>query len=256
MMRAYIVTGCSRGLGLALTRRLLAQGAHVVGVARQAPPAFEPAGDAARFAFIACDLSSPEEAARLIPRALEQLGDGPFDSLCLINNAGIVTPIAAAGDYPDEEASRAIAINLTSPVQMCNALLGQARSLTTDLRILNISSGAAVSVYPGWGIYGATKAALDHFSRHVALENAGRPNPVRIASLYPGVVDTDMQSTIRASDEQHFPQRARFDALKQEGGLSTPESTAEHILIYLHRADFGSEPVIDIRNLTFSTEKP
>ncbi|BEV71215.1 MULTISPECIES: SDR family NAD(P)-dependent oxidoreductase [unclassified Paludibacterium] len=249
-MRGYLLTGCSRGLGLAMTRQLLAEGATVVGIARQAPAEPLPG----HFVFVAADLSQPDEVAGLMPRLLAALGDGPFSSLSLINNAGVVTPMALAGHYPAQAVIDAFNINLLSAVLLTNAFLASAARLTQDLRVLNISSGAAAHAYPGWGIYGASKAGLDHFSRHAALEQAAQPNGARVVSLYPGVIDTEMQARIRASDPQDFPQRDRFDALKAEGGLSGPAQAAARILHYLHHADFGREPVIDIRNLSISAD--
>ena len=64
-------------------------------------------------------------------------------------------------------------------------------------RILNISSGAGRNPYEGWGAYCTTKAGLDHFSRVVAMEQANEQYPVEIVSIAPGIIDTDMQATIR-----------------------------------------------------------
>lgn len=251
-MLAAIVTGCSRGLGLSLTRQLLQQGYRVAGIARNPPIGLEPELDDGRFCFIQADLADSAEAKTLIDRALDSLGHHSFERLCLINNAGVVTPMAQAGDYDQLQVNAALAINLTTPILLTNAFLGTAADRCPDLRILNISSGAAVSTIPGWGIYGASKAAIDHFSRHVALEQASTQQPARIAALYPGVVDTDMQSTIRMSKQEQFPHKPRFDALKRDGGLSSPEETARQILHYLHSDAFGTETVVDIRTLSLT----
>jgi benzil reductase ((S)-benzoin forming) len=246
-MRAAIITGCSRGLGLALCRQLLARGYQVVGIARNPPPLPHTAADGGRFTFISADLADSHNAGILIERALDTTGHRPLEQLLLINNAGVVTPMAQAGNYDSQQVSSALAINLTTPILLTNAFLAATAHRCNDRRILNISSGAAVNTYPGWGIYGASKAALDHFSRHVAEEQAGASSPARIAALYPGVVDTDMQSSIRQSDQQQFTQRARFEALKRDGGLSSPEESAEKILCCLNAEAFGSETVLDIR---------
>lgn len=249
-MLAAIVTGCSRGLGLSLTRQLLQQGYRVVGIARNPPTGLEPELDDGRFCFIPADLSDSTEAKTLIDRALDSLGHHRFERLCLINNAGVVTPMAQAGDYNPLQVNAALTINLTTPILLTNTFLGTASGLSPDLRILNISSGAAVNTIPGWGIYGASKAAIDHFCRHVALEQAGMEQPARIAALYPGVIDTDMQSAIRMSNPKQFPQKPRFDALKRDGGLSSPEETARQILDYLLSDAFGTEIVVDICTLS------
>jgi len=250
-MRAYIITGCSRGLGLAITQNLLARGARVIGIARQAPTKLTQA-PATLFSFIRADLSQSGELDQLMTRALALVSDQPREQLCLINNAGVVTPIAQAGHYSAHEVEHALAINLIAPIMLCNALLQQAHPSNGELRLLNISSGAAQSVYSGWGVYGASKAGLDHFSRHVALEQTTSSHPARIAALYPGVVDTEMQASIRASSPADFPLKPRFDALERDGELSSPAAAAEAILNYLHDSAFGTQPVVDIRTLALS----
>jgi hypothetical protein len=243
-MEAWIVTGASRGLGRALVDAILDRtDARVVGIARRAPQGIA----ADRFTFIAADLGCEQDVNGLIGRALAALPATP-DTLTLINNAGLVGPIALGGDYPAEEVVRALAVNLQTPILLANDLLRLAPA-GVPLRILSISSGAAVSVYPGWGIYGASKAGLDHFSRHLAAEQAGRANGARIVALYPGVVDTDMQADIRASSEEDFPNRARFDALKRDGALTSPTDAACRILRHIDSVDFGTETVVDIRTL-------
>ena len=100
----------------------------------------------------------------------------------------------------------------------------------------------------GSSMYCASKAGLDHYSRCVALEEADRPHGARIVSLAPGVIDTDMQSDLRAGDKDLFPDRDNFVHLKQTGALSTPEQAAARVLAYLDRADFGNQVVADARD--------
>lgn len=232
-MDAVILTGGSRGLGAALLDALVASGRDVAVLARTPP--------ATPCRFIRTDLSDPAGARAGIAQALDTFAHA--DRLTLINNAGTVAPITLSGQYPAGEAEQALTLNLVTPILLCNAAIAAAAG--RPLRILNISSGAAVSVYPGWGVYGAGKAGLDHFTRHVAAEHPG----IRAVSLYPGVIDTGMQADIRATREQDFPNRARFDALARDGALSAPADAARRILAWLDHPDFGREPVVDIRHL-------
>jgi NAD(P)-dependent dehydrogenase (short-subunit alcohol dehydrogenase family) len=89
---------------------------------------------------------------------------------------------------------------------------------------------------------------MDHFSRAVALEEKAAPHGARIVSLAPGVIDTDMQVQLRGSDAALFPDRSRFERLKAEGQLDTPDAAAAKVLKYLARADFGIHPVADVRD--------
>jgi NAD(P)-dependent dehydrogenase (short-subunit alcohol dehydrogenase family) len=250
-MHAFIVTGASRGLGYAICETLLADGHFVAGIARNAGAALEglSARHPERLLAINADLADAKQASASIHSALQQLPLPDCASVSLINNAGVVTPIAQAGRYPADQLVQAVAINVTAPMLAADALLSATDRLPARRRILNISSGAAAKAYPGWSVYCATKAALDHFSRSVAVEQEGKPNPAQVVALYPGVVDTDMQGNIRGSDEDQFPQKARFDALKADGALSSPAEAARKIVNYLVSPAFGKTQVVDIREL-------
>jgi len=82
------------------------------------------------------------------------------------------------------------------------------------------------------------------FTRCIVDEQARRANPARACALAPGVLDTQMQSTIRAAE---FPSIDRFRRLKDEGGLVAPEDAAARIVAYLERDDFGARPIDDLR---------
>lgn len=256
-MKSAIVTGASRGLGLALTAELLGQGAHVVAIARTRTPELvewqNKAGD--RLTLLKADLIDTEGLSDLVAEALQTLPGNEGDQIALINNAGLVTPIATAGYYPHERVEDTVTVNITAPMLLTDAFLRFTDDSLAERRIVNISSGAAVKTYSGWGVYGASKAALDHFSRIVAAEQAETANPVRIAALYPGVIDTDMQATIRQSDEQQFSNKARFLELKEHGLLTPSAQAARHIIHYLFSAEFGSNPVVDIRELDLALSK-
>jgi hypothetical protein len=133
-------------------------------------------------------------------------------------------------------------LNVATPLMLAAAVakLGQGK----QCRILHISSGAASSAYPGWSVYCASKAALDHHARAVQLDaQAG----VRICSLAPGVIDTDMQAQIRATPTERFPLRQRFVDLKRQGGLAAPADCAARIVDFLLSEQFGEQPVDDVR---------
>ena len=113
-------------------------------------------------------------------------------------------------------------------------------------RVLHVSSGAARKPYPGWSVYCATKAALDHHARAVQLDAV--PG-LRICALAPGVIDTGMQAEIRASTSERFPLRDRFAEMQASGGLVAPAECAMHLVDFLLDEDFGREAVADLRDL-------
>jgi NAD(P)-dependent dehydrogenase (short-subunit alcohol dehydrogenase family) len=119
-----------------------------------------------------------------------------------------------------------------------------------DRRVLNISSGSGRRPMDGNGVYSATKAGLDMFTRCANAEQALRPpgRRARMVSLAPGVIETDMQVLARSRDPELFPQTNYFRKMKDDGVLATPEDAARRILGYLMRDDFGATEIDDIRS--------
>jgi len=143
---------------------------------------------------------------------------------------------------------RAVSLNVAAPLALAAAFVQAAPQ--AERRILHISSGAGRSAYPGWSVYCATKAALDLHARAIQLDrdtNVG-DTTVKACSLAPGVIDTDMQATIRTTPDADFPLRQRFVDMKETGTLISPEDCARALVDYLLAARFGAEPVDDLRN--------
>ncbi|MDP3610804.1 MAG: SDR family NAD(P)-dependent oxidoreductase, partial [Rubrivivax sp.] len=115
-------------------------------------------------------------------------------------------------------------------------------------KVLLVSSGLGRRAMAGSASYCAAKAGLDHLARAVALEEADKPGGARIVSLAPGVIDTDMQVQLRTADRKLFPAGEMFAGLKSGGQLDSPATAATKLLNYLDRADFGSQPVGDVRD--------
>ena len=237
-----IVTGHSKGLGAAIAGQLLASGIPVLGCARHGNSDL-----ACRYPDLLQEAHLDLSATTTLSQWLE--GDAlkafchDTATLLLINNAGVLGPIGPAHTQPLNEIAAAIQINVAAPLMFASAL---SRCQTGELRILHISSGAARSPYAGWSIYCATKAALDHHARAIAAD--GRTN-LRICSLAPGVVDTEMQTVIRATPEDRFPMQKKFLRLKQDGHLTPPENAAARIVAYLLGAQFGEATTADLREI-------
>ena len=191
--------------------------------------------------------SDLDATARLIDEILAAL---PRDASrwVLVNNAGMVDPVARNQALDAATLAASVAVNLTAPMLITSHFLAATAGLAADRRVLHISSGAGRNPMAGWSVYCAVKAGLDMHARTVKLDNAQEAHPVRIASIAPGVIDTQMQATIRASDPAAFPQIERFHALKEQGQLATADDTAARLLNYLEREDFGAREIDDIRN--------
>jgi benzil reductase ((S)-benzoin forming) len=237
-----LVTGHSRGLGEAIARALLAQGIPVLGLSRAGNPALVDAFDSL-LVQVALDLSNPAALqAWLASDGLAVFG-ADAEGLLLVNNAGSLGPVAPPGRQDAAALVQAVNLNVSAPLLLCDGVM---RLGCPQVRIAHVSSGAARTAYPGWSVYGATKAALDHHARAVQQD---APPGLRISSVAPGVVDTAMQTAVRASHAQDFPRLERFVALKAEGHLSTPEDAARRLVAHLLSDAFGAEPVVDVREL-------
>ena len=240
IMIKAILTGHTHGLGAAIAAELLARGIPVLGIARGAAPNPPPvlhqvALDLSDSAALGAWLAGGELAAWLAGN----------DTILLINNAGIVQPVGPLAMQDPIAVARAVALNIAAPL-MLSAAVAAARPPSAACRILHVSSGAGRGAYPGWSVYCATKAALDHHARAVALD-ANRD--LRVCSLAPGVIDTAMQAEIRAVSLDQFPLRERFDEMKRAGELTDPDDCAARLVGYLLGERFGAEPVADLRTV-------
>ncbi|AMH04291.1 short-chain dehydrogenase [Achromobacter xylosoxidans] len=243
-----ILTGASRGIGAAMARGLAKPGTRLITLARREDPelaAYARSQDAQleQLSVDLSDLAAAEAAARRICDAL------PRDAgrYLLINNAGTVHPVSGTDALIDGPAiAAAFNLNVTAVMLLTARFLAAVADLKADRRVLNISSGAGRNPNTGWGVYCATKAALDMYSRVVKQEQG--EGGARVVSLAPGIVDTDMQAAIRSSDPKSFPALAKFQDFHASGKLSSPANVASRILAYLDRDDFGTTEIDDIRN--------
>jgi NAD(P)-dependent dehydrogenase (short-subunit alcohol dehydrogenase family) len=191
--RRVAVTGGTSGLGLALVRELLGRGAHVAFVARGRDRVERIAREHPGAHGIVGDVSLKED---IHPIAIQVIGElGGID--VLVNNASDLgpAPLKLLADTDCEEVERALDTNLLGPFRLTRALLGALAASARERGgavVLNVSSDAAISPYPSWGAYGASKAALLHLSRIWDAELAA--DGVRVLSMDPGDMDTPLHA--------------------------------------------------------------
>jgi NAD(P)-dependent dehydrogenase (short-subunit alcohol dehydrogenase family) len=242
--RLFIVTGASRGLGLAMTNRLLEQqDVELLTISRKPNAALADS----RLTQWALDLTQPLQAAARLQSWLAEQDPGAHASATLINNAAFMPPLAPIDHNDPAVLSDAIRVGLEAPLLLTAAFLRATKAWPAARRVLNISSGLGRRAMAGCAPYGAVKSGLDNFSRIVALDEAGLPNGARVVALAPGVIDTDMQTEMRNADADKFPDRERVVNMKATGLLDTPEMAADKVLNYLERADFGDQVIADVR---------
>jgi NAD(P)-dependent dehydrogenase (short-subunit alcohol dehydrogenase family) len=233
-----------------MAEQLLQAGHVVLGISRKQDPQLAELAQAAGAELTQWeqDLSDPVAASARVSAWLKAIDPQRFESVTLINNAGTVGNPAPLASAVGAELSLALRIGLEAPMLLTAAVLGATREWRGARKVLNISSGLGRNAMGSQAPYCAAKAGMDHFSRAVALEEAAAPNGARIVSLAPGIIDTDMQVQLRGASAENFPDRTRFVSMKEEGRLDSPATAAAKVLGYLARADFGSNPVADVRD--------
>jgi NAD(P)-dependent dehydrogenase (short-subunit alcohol dehydrogenase family) len=188
------ITGGTAGLGLALVHEFISRGADVAFIARRPEGVVRVAQAYPRRAHgIVGDVAVKDDIHRIALQVLGALGGLDV----LINNASDLgpVPLQLLADTECEDLERALATNLVGPFRLTKALLGSLAASAREHRapiVVNVSSDAAVTPYPNWGAYGASKAALRHmtFIWQAELADSG----IRFLSIDPGDMDTAMHA--------------------------------------------------------------
>jgi NAD(P)-dependent dehydrogenase (short-subunit alcohol dehydrogenase family) len=214
-----IVSGASRGLGAAIARWLASTGSAVTLISRSKGALDDIAKEVQRLggtplAFKA-DISDAGACRAAVLKTLDRFGK--LDAL--VNNAGIIEPIAPVASTDTQRWQYNIAVNLLGPFYLAREAIAELRKQKG--RIVNVSSGAATRTVEHVSAYCAAKAALNHFTRVLAVEEPR----LTVMSVRPGVVDTRMQETIRRDgpDAMTADQVAYYQNLKLRGELEAPE---------------------------------
>ena len=229
-----IVTGTSAGIGAATAKLLLDAGWQVIGMSRRNVKLDNPG-----YHHVEADMSDIDELMAIAQRELAPMLDNRrWQRVGLVNNAADGGNAEFLESTEPASLQRMLNINTVAPVWLMGFVTRVAPA-TAALRIVNVSSGAAVRAFPGAGSYCASKAALRLASMAFAAELASpdRPGgPRQNAAVYsysPGVVDTEMQTALR---EQDKPWTQIFADYHAKGMLAPPEAPAQEIVDFLAEA--------------------
>lgn len=223
--KVAIITGGGRGIGRAAAILLARAGATVVVTARTAEQIEKTAEhiceEGGRALPITADVS---DWAAMQPLAAEvERSFGPTH--IVVANAGAISPVGDTWEVAPADWARNLTINLIGAFHTARAFLPAMVSNRSGVLIF-VSSGAATHPVPGWSAYCAAKAGLDHFVRNLAAEIDQRSLPIRVHTLYPGIVATAMQETIRGISRDRFARVDQFRAYHEDGSLRPPEEPA------------------------------
>ena len=240
-MDTYYITGASRGLGRAMAAELLKDQANrVYGIGRTCTLTH------ARHRHLHLDLT----AVKAVREFHFRLPGGTRRAV-LINNAGVIAPVAPVGKIKNQTLTAGFAVNLISPAILMNNFIRDTQRSRAELLIVNISSGAGRHAVDSWSMYCAAKAGLDMFSEVLHSEQPiyHPKRPVRIFSIAPGVVDTGMQEQIRAVPRKDFAGKQHFIQMKADGMLAPADKTAKAILRIIRQPENYSQTCLDVREI-------
>lgn len=207
--KTALITGASRGLGLALARALAAQGWHLLITARNAVNLYPVQQELARLTTVDAISGDVIDEIHLLqlPERVAQMGGLDL----VVNNASTIglSPQPHALDFPIESMHTVFHTNVIAPLSLLQKVQPHLKDGAT---VVNLSSDAAVEAYPGWSGYGASKAALDHLTAILGKENA----QWRFYAFDPGDMQTQMhQAAFPGEDisDRPFPEEVALPAL-------------------------------------------
>ncbi len=230
-MKLVVLTGCSRGLGYSLYRRILDEDSvQLICVSKNI------ADDQSamlsecpnKLNFIQVDFGSSDKkefGSFLENRIQELLSNDLYTQIIFINNSSVVEPIGMIGNLDSDDVRLAININFQAPIVISQILARISKQQSANLKVLNISSGAAKHPISGWPLYCSTKSAMVMF-----FDVMSKMDGCEIVHIDPGVLDTDMQATIRDQNKDNFPDVEAFVGLDKNGRLEKPSTVANRIV--------------------------
>lgn len=210
-MNYHYITGTSQGIGKAIAEALLEDERNIVyGAARNKTIQH------ANYHHLYIDLTDISKVSEI-----EFAPHEDADRLVLINNAGMLGDIKHFGDLEAQDIANSYNLNVVAPAILINQFIQQYKDRNCEKLVINITSGAAQSPYDGWGVYCSSKASVDMMSRVAALEQDmdDVQYPTKVLAVAPGVVETNMQESIRNSDVEGFSRKQKFIELKEKEQL-------------------------------------
>ncbi len=250
-MRYFIITGTSRGLGKAIAKALIQKGHHVFCISRTVNNELKDYAKVheGKFDYLPYNLSNLQGLRNLMFNIFSSIDLKHAESISLINNAGILSPIKPLEECRDSEILSNLHVNLAAPLILTSEFISRTKEFVGEKTVINISSGAGSKPHYGWSNYCASKAGVNLFTQSVGIEQEERKHPVKILALAPAIMDTTMQEEIRGTDKKNFIEVEKFKDYKTQGKLLTPEQVAEVVRNLLLEGKFENGDVVDVRDL-------
>lgn len=229
-MEMALVTGVSKGLGFEIGKALIEHNIEVIGLSRSTNEKVQSlmANNKGRYAHITADLTDTNKIELLMRQLCEQIVAAKPHKLYVVNNASMVEPIERVGFLDNQAIQRAVQLNLLAPMLINNIFLKELKNV--EVVIVNVTSGAAERPIHGWSVYNATKAAINMHTEVAGLEQENTKGSNKIVAFSPGIMDTEMQGTIRSAEEDAFADIDTFLGFKANGKLRQPSAVARALV--------------------------
>lgn len=245
MKNLYIITGGSKGLGLSLAEQLSQNEQFVAVIARSKASSSKLAKGLKNFAV---DLSETLNFDSLVEEVFSQFDLSQINKAILVNNAGMIEPVANVESLNSQEVFSNVAVNLSAPMSLTSSFLKLSTQNKLKRVVVNVSSGVAKSPIIGWAAYSAAKAGLENFSQNLINEFA-EDEKTRIINFNPGVIDTGMQKQIRSSRVEDFPDVEKFKSFKEDRVLRSPDVVASALISVLVEEKLTGQSHVSISEL-------
>src|SRR5690625_1539666 len=231
-MQVAVVTGTSKGLGYSITKFLLEQNIHVIGISRTENETLQNIATehAVSYEHLAYDLGNMEALKESLHKINEYINKRDVEKLFLVNNAAVLHPINHSREIDVDDLAFHIQVNTTAPMGLMNECLRISDEKNLSFYGVNITSGAANRPVYGWSAYCSTKACINRYTETIALEQESLKTNHKVFAFSPGVMDTNMQEQIRSSDELAFKDVKRFRQYKEEAFLKTPDEVGQIVV--------------------------
>jgi len=243
MGKIVIITGGSKGLGLGLAKEYHKNGYRVISISRSN---IEKLYTVEQYK---CDLSKSDSIENIINEIFSHLDKSTTTNLTLINNASNLGRVNTLEHISPEEINYTIQVNLVAPLILNSLFIKLSKGWDCKKQIFNISSGAAINPYESWAMYCSSKAGVDMMTKVLSKEQKEIVNGVSVVSIYPGIVDTDMQSEARNTPKENFKSVQRFIDFYEQGELFTPKQVAEKIYQLDSSGELKNGRILDVRNV-------
>jgi benzil reductase ((S)-benzoin forming) len=250
-MKYAIITGASKGLGEAIAKRLIHEQIAIVSVSRTENEEIKRMAleKGLYYNHFSCNLSLEKEVQEVFMDIAHCLFQKDPKEILLFNNAGVIEPIQTVGNLDQTPTIRNIQVNLIAPILITNLFFSKAQLTNTKVQVINVTSGAAIRSIEGWSVYCSSKAGLNMFTQTAALEQAEMKTDNKIIAFSPGIMDTNMQETIRSSSNKAFKELERFKEFKENNRLLQADVVANALVDLLISGNVESGKVYNVKEL-------